>query len=247
MELHGLRLPLIKEGDDIPRLILTSIKQQELELDDGDILVVTEKIVAKAQGKTIDLNSVTPSKRAVELGASVMKDPRLVELVLKESKRVLRVSEGVLIVETKEGLVCANAGIDSSNVEDGKVKLLPEDPDQTAEHIRKVLEKETLKKLGIIISDSFGRPFRSGSIGVAIGASNVSALWDRRGEKDLMGRTLESTRVAAGDCIASAASLVTGEAAEGIPVVMIKGLGHLLGEGKAQKLIRPASEDLFRK
>jgi coenzyme F420-0:L-glutamate ligase/coenzyme F420-1:gamma-L-glutamate ligase len=214
-------------------------------LDDGDIIVVTEKIVAKSQGRLVDLDSVTPSQKAVSLAKRVEKDPRLVELILRESREVLKTGPNFIITETKEGFVCANAGIDSSNVEEGWVKLLPEHPDEAAEKMRGEFERATGKKIGVVIADSIGRPFRCGSVGVAIGASGIVTLWDRRGEADLFGRTLQTTRVAIADCIASAANLVTGDGAEKIPVVLIKGL-ELTGEGTAGELIREKEKDLFR-
>jgi coenzyme F420-0:L-glutamate ligase/coenzyme F420-1:gamma-L-glutamate ligase len=245
MEIIGLKLPLIKEGDDIVKELLDAMAKEHLLIEDGDVLVVTEKIVAKSQGRVVDLESVTPSEEAIALAEKTEKDPWLVELILSESRAVLKAGPNFIITETEDGLVCANSGIDASNIEDGKVKLLPVDPDKAAERMQRKIESTVGRRVGVVIADSFGRPFRSGSVGVAIGAAGITTLWDRRGEADLFGRELQSTRVAVADCIASAANLVTGDGAEGIPVVLIKGL-KLKGVGKASDLIRDRDQDLFR-
>jgi coenzyme F420-0:L-glutamate ligase/coenzyme F420-1:gamma-L-glutamate ligase len=238
-------LPLIREGDDLGELILESLKRMGIALMDNDILVITEKVVSKAEGRLVKLEDVVPTERAVKLAEVSGKDPRIVELILRESKEVLAVGENFIIVETHSGLVLANAGIDQSNVEKGMAKLLPLDPDQSARRIRSGLETRVGRKLGVIIADSIGRPFRNGSIGIAIGASGIVTLWDRRGQRDLMGRELEVTRVAVGDCLASIANLVMGEASEGIPVVMIRGF-NFSGNSNARDLIRSRDKDVFR-
>ncbi len=245
LKAYGLKLPMIKEGSNIPELILDSIKHRGLSLEDKDIIVVTEKIVSKSEGRVIDLSTVKPSERAEKLAEKTDKDPRIVELILQETKEIIKVGENFIITETKQGPICANAGIDSSNIEEGKAKILPENPDKTAAEIRKTIREKTGKDIGIIISDSFGRPFRYGSIGVAIGASGINVLWDRRGEKDLYGRPLETTRVSVGDCLASLANLVSGEADEKMPVVLIKG-GDYMGNGKASDFLRDKETDVFR-
>lgn len=244
----GLTLPVVNKGDDIAELILNASKRQNIEIDNSDVIIVTEKIVSKSEGRVISLKNIKPSKNTLRLAKEAEKDPRLVEVILRESKGVLRVGKGFIIVETKHGFVCANAGIDVSNVtgNDETVKLLPKSPDKSAEKIRKKIEKATGKKVGIIISDSFGRPFRFGSVGVAVGASNVNVLWDRRGEKDLFGKVLKTTRVSLGDALASLGNLVTGEAGEGIPVVVVKSNLRLLGRGRAEELIRDKKADVFR-
>lgn len=245
MELIGLdNLPLINEGDDLVEIISRGIKGKEITLEDRDIIVVTEKIVSKAEGMLVRLDSVAPSERAKRLAEKTGKDPRIVELILKESREILW-DDVFILAETRHGFVCANAGLDQSNVEDGFVKLLPQDPDASAKKLREKIEAGCGKHIGVLISDSWGRPFRCGSVGVAIGASGIKALWDLRGERDLFGRKLESTRVALGDSLASAASLITGEAGEQVPVVIIKGL-NFGGEGSAKDLLREKGEDIFR-
>jgi len=245
MEIIGLKLPLIKEGDDLAELILRALDRSGITLEDDDIVLITEKIVSKSQGRLVDLKTVIPSEEAVALADTTEKDPCIVELILWESREIVLTGPNFIITETVDGFVCANAGIDASNVEEGTVKLLPSDPDRAAEEIRQKIEKTLGKRFGVVISDSFGRPFRTGSVGVAIGASGLTTLWDRRGETDLYGRELENTRVAVADCIASAANLVTGDGSEGIPVAVIKGL-KFTGVGQASDLIRPKEEDLFR-
>ena len=239
-------LPLIKEGQNLGEVIYKALIEKGISLEDGDIIVVTEKIVAKSEGRVIELSCISPSEKAKRLAEEIGKDPRLIEIILNESNEIVKKGRGFIISETKHGFICANAGIDQSNVENGKVKLLPTDPDRSAEKIRRFLEKKFKVKVGVIISDSWGRPFRKGSVGVAIGASGIDALKDRRGDVDLFGKKLKSTRVAVGDCIASLGILLMGEAGEKIPVVIIRGLGKYLGKGRASDLIRNKEEDLFR-
>lgn len=246
MQAIGLEnISLIEEGDDLVEIIFSALKDKGIELEDNDIIAVTEKIVAKAEGRVVDLTTVKPSKKAEKLAKTTGKDPRIVELILKESKEILGVGKDFIVVETRHGFICANAGVDQSNISAGKAKLLPINPDRSAELIRRGLEEKSQKRLGVIVVDSWGRPFRYGSIGVAIGVSGIKALWDRRGEKDLFGRELEVTRVAIADCLASVASLILGEAKEKIPAVVIKGF-NFSGEGKASDLIRLKEEDIFR-
>ncbi len=245
IEVTGIEnFPIVKKGDDLGELILASMKKMEIELLENDILVITEKIVSKAEGRLVELKDVTPSEKALKLAEATGKDPRLVELILRESYEVLAVGENFIIVETRSGLVMANAGVDESNLEDGVAKLLPLDPDGSANKLRTYLEDKSGKMLGVIIADSLGRPFRNGSIGVAIGASGIRTLWDRRGERDMFGKALQVTRVAVGDCLASIANLVMGEAAEGIPVVVIRGF-DFSGDGNARDLLRPKEQDVF--
>ncbi|WP_456475070.1 coenzyme F420-0:L-glutamate ligase [Candidatus Pyrohabitans sp.] len=247
LEIYGLRhIPYVRKGDDVAELILKAVERQKLELQEGDVVVVTEKIVAKAEGREVELNSVEVSDEARKLAEVTGKDARVVQLILNEAREVLAVGENFLIVETRHGFVCANAGIDQSNIREGRAKLLPVNPDRSALEVRRKLEVATGRRIGVIIADSFGRCFRYGSVGVAIGCSGVVALWDRRGERDLLGRELQVTRIAVADNIAAAANLVLGEGGEGIPVAIVRGL-NLLGEGAARDLIRPKEMDVFRR
>lgn len=218
-------LPLVKEGDDLAALILKSLSEQDLTLDSGDVLVLAQKIVSKTEGRLIDLTDIEPSDLAITLSKEVDKDPRIVELILSESDEVVRHARGVLIVAHKLGFVHANAGIDQSNVEgQDTVLLLPKNSDTSAQNLRKNIEAETGKTLGVVIADSFGRAWRKGTVGVAIGASGVDTLLDERGKQDLVGRDLEITEIGRADEIAAAAGLVMGQAGEGIPVALVKGL-----------------------
>lgn len=245
MKAIGLdNLPLIKEGDDLIEIISRAINEKGIVLEDRDIVVVTEKIVSKAEGRLLRLNRIIPSKEAKRLAERTGKDPRIVELILRESKEILW-ADNFMVVETKHGFICANAGIDQSNIEDGFAKLLPENPDASAEKLREGIEAKSGKRIGVLIVDSWGRPFRKGSVGVAIGASGIKTLWDCRGERDIFGKKLEVTRIALGDCLASAASLIMGEAGEQIPVVIIKGV-DFAGDGSAKDLLRDKEEDVFR-
>lgn len=244
------RIPFIKPGDDLVRVILTSLERTGLTFQDGDILVIAQKIVSKSEGRLVDLKTVTPSTQAVELAERSEKDPRMVELILRESKSVLRSRPGTIIVEHHLGFVCANAGIDQSNVKkenDGDwVLLLPLNPDETAANIRRRLEKISDARLGVLIIDSHGRAWRLGTAGVAIGLSGLPGLVDLRGEKDLFGYQLRISEVGAADELASAASLVMGQAAESKPVILVRGFPYPLREGNLNELIRPKEQDLFR-
>ncbi|MCI0519917.1 MAG: coenzyme F420-0:L-glutamate ligase [Chloroflexi bacterium] len=245
-------IPLVRAGDDLAAMILRSLGQAELTLQDGDILALAQKIVSKAEGRLVNLANVTPSPRARELAAAAEKDPRFVELVLRESREVLRVRPGTLIVEHCLGFVCANAGIDHSNVagEDSPgqewVLLLPEDSDGSARRLRGALEEVSGRRLGVVILDSHGRAWRMGVVGAAIGLSGLPGLVDLRGEEDLFGFHLRITQVGAADELAAAASLVMGQAAEGTPVVHIRGFPYRLREGSLGELLRPRELDLFR-
>ena len=241
-------IPFIRRGDDLGAVLLRALKRARLALEDGDVLVVAQKVVSRAEGRLVDLRTVTPSAEAQALAAKVEKDPRLVELILQESNAVLRAVPGVLIVEHKRGFVCANAGIDHSNVcgDDECVLLLPEDPDRSAEALRRDLEEASGKRVGVIISDSHGRAWRLGTVGVAIGLSGVPGLVDLRGRDDMVGRTLRATDVGAADALAAAATLVMGEASEGVPAVHARGFPYPLREARLAELIRPRDKDLFR-
>lgn len=239
-------IPLIEPGDDLAEIILASIEKAGWQLQNGDVLVMAQKIVSKAENRTVDLATVIPSPRAIELATEVQKDARLVELILSESETVVRRGPGVLIVEHKLGFVMANAGIDRSNV-NGKDQalLLPVDPDRSATVIRRAIAARVEIDVGVLIIDSFGRAWRNGTIGTAIGASGVPTLLDLRGRPDLFGRPLETTEVGWADELAAAASLMMGQAGEGRPVILVRGLVET-GEGSAADLLRPKQKDLFR-
>ena len=245
-------LPLIQPGDDLAGLILSSLKQAEITLQDGDILVLAQKIVSKAENRLVNLATITPSPAALEVAEKTGKDPRLAELLLRESNEILRMRIGTAIVEHRLGFVCANAGIDHSNVAgDGDqaeewVLLLPENPDHSAAEIRAQLEKASGKRLGVLIIDSHGRAWRLGTVGVAIGLSGLPGLIDERGWSDLFGYTLKITVVGVADELAAAASLVMGQAAEGTPVVHVRGFPYPLREGSLKELLRPKEQDMFR-
>ena len=243
-------LPLIKPGDDLGTLIAGGLAQGSLQLRAQDVIVVAQKIVSKAEGRSVELATVKPSPRALALAQAVQKDPRLVELILSESVRVVRSRPNVLIVEHRLGFVMANAGIDQSNVgpTDGveRALLLPVDPDATAEKLRTELSARYGVPLAVVITDSFGRAWRRGTAGVAIGAAGLPALLDLRGNPDLFGRTLQVSISGFADEIASAASLVMGQGDEAQPVVLVRGLGWKAPANPAHELIRPESEDMFR-
>lgn len=237
--------PLVQQGDDIADLILAALKDTGARLEADDIVVIAQKVISKAEGRSVDLNDVVPSARARELAVAADKDPRLIELILGESTEVLRVRPGVIIVEHRLGLVMANAGIDKSNVGADRVLLLPLDPDGSASRIRDGLRRRARVRVGVMIIDSIGRAWRNGTIGTVIGACGIPTLLDLRGTPDLFGRTLETTEVGWADELAAAASLIMGQAAEGRPVVLARGL-KISGDGTARDMLRPKDKDLFR-
>ena len=243
-------IPPVQPGDDVADLVLRALDEARIALVSGDVLVIAQKIISKAEGRLVQLDTVTPGERARQVARATDKDPRLVELILQESDEISRMSPGVLIVRHRLGFTSANAGIDRSNVvQDGRdetVLLLPNDPDTSAIQIRQTIEKRCEVSIGVVISDSHGRPFRLGTVGMAIGVSGVPALWDRRGEADLHGYTLQHTDVAVGDEIAAAAGLLMGQGAEGLPVVLVRGLALPEVDGRAKDLIRPKEQDLYR-
>lgn len=245
-------IPLIRRDDSLADIVLKSLHETGLELQDNDILVLAQKIVSKAEGRKVNLATVSPSPRAFELAQQTEKDPRVVELMLQESNEVLRTRTGTIIVEHKLGFVCANAGIDHSNVAGAGdsaeewVLLLPENPDHSCTLLRKEIESKTGKRIGIVIIDSHGRAWRNGTVGVAIGMSGVPGIVDKRGEKDLFGYTLRITVIGAADELAAAASLVMGQASEGKPVVHVRGFPYPLQEGSLKELLRPKEQDMFR-
>ncbi|MGO8996640.1 MAG: coenzyme F420-0:L-glutamate ligase [Polyangiaceae bacterium] len=246
-------LPLVGRGDDVPALVARALSDAGLKLADGDVLVVTSKLLSRAEGRFVELPRVEPSPRAIELGREVGKDPRAVELILRESTAVSRKAPGVLVVRHRLGFVVANAGIDASNsVPPGApphsgpwVLLLPEAPDASAAAIRARVQADSGAKIGVVITDSFGRPFRVGTVGVAIGVSGLPPVWDRRGEPDLFGRALETTITALADQVAAVADLVAGQAAERRPVTLVRGLSFDPSEEGASALLRSAKEDLY--
>lgn len=241
-------MPHVQPGDDLARLIVASLQSADLALQSGDVLVVTSKLVSKAEGRFVDLDTVTPSARAEQVGQLTRKDPRLVELILSESSGISRLRGEVLIVRHRLGFTLANAGIDHSNIgREGEnwVLLLPEDPDRSARQLRESIAALVGTAPGVVISDSHGRPFRMGTINAAIGLAGFPALWDRRGERDLYGRELHVTVTGLGDEIAAAAGLISGQASEGLPVVLVRGLRLPAGEGHAADLVRPVDQDLY--
>jgi len=279
-------IPVIQPGDDLASIIKKALDLASISLEDGDILVIAQKIVSKAEGRLVNLREVKPSIQAYELAEQVEKDPRIVELILNESRQVLRTRPGVMIVEHRLGFICASAGIDHSNVgipqgrqviarneaiqaaspqiashstlamtsgrieeateSDDWVLLLPENPDASAHALRKNLEESSKKRLGVLIIDSHGRAWRLGTVGVAIGLSGMPALVDMRGWRDMFGVELQITQVGSADELASAASILMGQASEGTPVVHVRGFPHPLREGSLGELLRPAEQDLFR-
>jgi coenzyme F420-0:L-glutamate ligase / coenzyme F420-1:gamma-L-glutamate ligase len=242
--------PHVRAGDDLAVMTADALGRGALQLHADDVLVFAQKVVSKAEGRRIDLATVTPSARALEVARTVQKDPRLVELVLRESRRIVRAAKDVLIVEHRLGLIMANAGIDQSNVADPAsgefALLLPEDPDASAAGLRERLRALTGCAPGVVISDSFGRPWRVGTIGVAIGCAGVPATLDLRGSTDMFGRPLRVTVVGHADEVASAASIVMGQASEARPVVLVRGLASREPAQPAAVLIRPQQQDLFR-
>jgi len=241
--------PQVASGDDVAALSAAALARGGLQLRSGDVLVFAQKVISKAEGRRVDLATVAPGAKALELAHTVQKDPRLVELVLRESRRVVRAAKDVLIVEHRLGLIMANAGIDQSNVADpgsGEFALLlPEDPDASAVRLRERLGTLTGCEPGVVISDSFGRPWRVGTVGVAIGCAGFAATLDLRGQSDLFGRPLRVTVVGHADEIASAASLLMGQGNEARPVVLVRGLALRAPHQPAAALIRPSQQDLF--
>ena len=246
-----LNFPLIRQDDNLADILVKSLQETQIELHDNDIIVLAQKIVSKSEGRMVNLATVTPSQHAIELAQKADKDPRVMELMLQESNEVLRIRVGTIIVEHKLGFVCANAGIDHSNVMSGGntedyVLLLPEDPDRSARNIREKIKQTTGKTIGVMIIDSHGRAWRNGTVGICIGLSGLPAIVDERGWKDLFGYALKITIVGVADELAAAASLVMGQAAEGIPTVHVRGFPYPLGEGSLKDLIRPKEQDMFR-
>lgn len=252
IELIGLtEIPLVNENDDISLIIKNALIEQGIKLEHGDILLIAETLISKAEGNFIDINSVTPSPEAIEVAEKCMKDPKLVEIILQQSNEIVEVGPNFIVTETKHGFVCANSGIDESNAADGLATPIPLNPDKSAREIREFLEKEFGEDIAVIVTDTQGRAFRVGAIGTAIGCSGINPLWVRIGEKDLYGRELETTEIASADELAAAASLIMGQADEGIPVVLIRGfVGFDIlrdEDSDIKPLLRPKEFDVFRK
>jgi coenzyme F420-0:L-glutamate ligase / coenzyme F420-1:gamma-L-glutamate ligase len=234
-------LPEINEGDDLGALIAA-----RAELEDGDVVVVAQKVVSKAEGRVVSLEDVEPSERARAL-AGTWCDPRESEVILQEARRIVRSRNSLVIAETRHGFVCASAGVDHSNAPgDGTLVLLPLDPDASARAIRDSIREQTGKDVGVVVTDSFGRPFRLGTTDVAIGAAGITTLADLRGTEDRRGSLLRTTQVAVADEIAAAANLVRTGKADGYPAVVVRGVAYALGDGSAAELVMPAERDLFR-
>lgn len=245
-------IPIVKSGDDLAEIIIVSLDRMGLTLENGDVLVLAQKIVSKSEGRYINLSTVQASEKARELAILLEKRPELVECILQESNEVLRTRPGTIIVEQKNGFVCANAGIDHSNIhgpwgaEEDWVLLLPEDSDLSAATIRASLEKKYNCHLAVLIIDSHGRAWRNGVVGVCIGCSGMPALVDMRGQDDLYNYKLRVTTIAAADELAAGASLLMGQAREGTPVVLVRGFPYEFREGSSKELLREKERDLFR-
>jgi coenzyme F420-0:L-glutamate ligase/coenzyme F420-1:gamma-L-glutamate ligase len=250
VSLIGLEsFPMVKLGDNLAALIVTTIKREGLTLDDGDVVVVAHKVVSKAEGAVIKLRDVQPSKKAEEIAKVTLRDPRLVELILQETKSIVKATPEILIVENKQGLLCVNAGVDKSNVEgDDSYALLPKDPDESARRIRSEIRRLTGKNVGVVITDTYSRPFRRGQVEFTIGIAGIDAFKDYRGQRDLCGHVLKVKNTAVADEIASAAELIMGQGIEGVPVVVIKNLPGLLQRENVSSayLLISKDEDLFK-
>jgi len=241
-------LPLIIEGDDLAELICNAAEKQGIPIQEKDVVVITHVAVSKAEGNVVNLDEVSPSERATKIARETDKDPALVETILRETKEIVRMGRNSLITETKNGIICANAGVDRSNIEgERNIVLLPKDPNASAQKIRQKIRKLTGCDVAVIVSDTHGRPFRNGEINVAIGVAGIKPIRDRRGEKDLFGYVLRIKQTAIADELSSAAELVIGQADEGIPVAIIRGYKYQTRENtSATELTRPKEKDLFR-
>jgi coenzyme F420-0:L-glutamate ligase/coenzyme F420-1:gamma-L-glutamate ligase len=241
-------LPLITKGDNIAELIYNAVEKQNTPIKEKDVIVITHVAVSKAEGNVVNLDDISPSDRAKEIAQQTSKEPALVEAVLRETKEIVRIGPNSIITETRKGIVCANAGVDRSNIEgERNVVLLPKDPDSSAQKIRREIKRLTGCDVAVIISDTHGRPFRMGEINVAIGVAGIKPIRDRRGEKDLFGYVLRIKQTSIADELASAAELVIGQANEGIPVAIIRGYDYQAMENASVTgLTRPKKKDLFR-
>lgn len=247
IELTALRgFPLVFAGDDLADLIIQSLHSNELQCEEHDVIVVAQKVVSKAEDRSVLLSEVDPSAEALRRAKETGKDPRIVELILRESIEVVRQTDNLIITENNLGIVMANAGIDQSNVDEGCALLLPQDPDRSARQISDRLHAQYNANVGVIIVDSIGRAWRNGVIGHAIGVAGINALLDLRNMPDLNNRELKVTDAAIADEIAAAGSLLMGQAAEGKPVVLVRGFKNIQGTSSARSLLRPKEQDLFR-
>jgi len=238
-------MPEVKAGDALASLIAESVRRAGLRLVEGDVVVIAQKIASKAEGRTVQLDEIEPGEVARDWAARYDKDARMVEVVLRESRRIVRMERGILIAETHHGFICANAGVDASNVAADVVTLLPEDADQSARSIQSELEREFNVRVAVIISDTFGRPWREGITNVAIGVAGIAPLIDYRGQLDSHGRPLKVTVIAIADELASAAELLMQKTA-GVPVVIIRGFDYTARDASVRELIRLPETDLFR-
>lgn len=241
-------LPLFNEGDNIGQFICDAAEKQKTPIQENDVIVVTHVAVSKVEGNVVNLDEVVPSDRALEIAAKVFKDPAMVEVILRETKEIVRMGPNSLITETRNGIVSANAGVDRSNVKgDRNVALLPVNPDASAQNIRREIKERTGKNVAVIVSDTHGRPLRMGEINIAIGIAGIKPIRDRRGEKDLFGYVLHVKQTCIADELASAAELVIGQASEGIPAAIIRGYKYqALENASAKNLTRPKEKDMFR-
>lgn len=246
------KIPLVMRGDDLAAIVLRGLHDGNIALEDGDVLVLAQKIVSKSEGRMVRLRDVTPSPQAIELAKQSNKDPRFCEVVLWDTREIVRVRDGLIIVETNHGWVCANAGVDKSNVapplgdEHEWVLRLPVDADQSASRLRERLNALTARDVGIIVNDTHGRAWRNGAVGVAIGVAGIPAVEDLRGMPDLFGYPLQVTTIGLADQIASAASLLQGQADEGRPIIHARGVPMTQHEGTAREIVRAKEQDLFR-
>ena len=243
-------VPMVEPGDDLAEIIVTALRAEGIRLVDGDILIVAQKIVSKAENRYLELADVAPTARAIEIAEAVGKDPRHVEVVLRESTAVVKIGPRVMVVEHRLGFVMANAGVDESNIAhgdgEGRLLLLPRDPDGSAAELKRRLDAAFGVSVGVVINDSFGRPWRNGVVGVALGAAGVPSLVDRVGAQDLFGRRMKVTEVGLADEIAAAGSLLMGQAAEGVPVILMRGFKTDAPHAPAAALIRSRERDMFR-
>jgi coenzyme F420-0:L-glutamate ligase/coenzyme F420-1:gamma-L-glutamate ligase len=243
-------VPEIRPGEPVDAILVSALERNGVTLADHDVVAFCQKIVSKAENRFVELDTIKPSARAVELAERCAKDPRFVEVVLRESTDLVRCAKDVLIVRHRLGFVVANAGVDQSNIEGGggRALLLPEDPDRSAARLREAIAQRLSVQVGVLITDSFGRPWRMGVCGTCIGCAGLLALADMRGRPDRFGRPLRVTQVAVADELAAAATLAMGEADEGRPIVVVSGLAteFFAGEASATRLVRPIEQDLFR-